>query len=195
MKPRTLGCLAGLLLCGVAAFALWRILMPPIAPVVPFSQLSPQEQSRRKADVQRLGQQLRDIKGSAQRKEHKPFTIVVTQEELNTLVQQGLEKQNAPLHDVSIRLDPDLLTLQGRVEIKGIEAPAIMEGNVSAQDNKLAFQAKSLKLRGFNAPEKYRAQAEKIVTDKLNDVIKEAPGRLNTVRVEAGQLKIEGVTD
>jgi len=191
------GCALGaVVLCGLAGFLAWRASTPPrVTDTVPFSQAAPQEQQQRREEAKRFTDQVNEVAASARRKEKKPFTITATEQVLNTLLQDRLDTEKFPVRDLRAGLEPGKVVLQGRVLYKGFDAVATLGGNIVANKGKLEFKADSLQVGGLPAPANWKNKIETTVTEKLNQLLKNAPGRINSVAVEQDKLTIEGVTD
>ncbi|MDQ3814881.1 MAG: hypothetical protein M3347_13135 [Armatimonadota bacterium] len=198
MKSRAkFGCLVAVLaLCGLAAFLVWRARTPPqVTDSVPFSQLPPVEQQRRREDAKKFTHQVHEIVASARRKEHKPFTLVVTEQQLDTLLQDRVQTDKLAVRDLRVGLEPNQVALQGRIVHKGFEGVVTLSGNIVADNGKLAYRVESLKIGSLFAPSGLKRKIERGASEKLNRLLQNAPGRITSVTVERDNLTIEGVTD
>lgn len=196
MKSRaTQGCMMGTVaLLGLAGFLFWQAHTPPRVGEA-FSQLSSAAQQQRRAGAKQFLEQVHGLEDSAHQKAHRPFNLEVTEQTLNTLLQDNLRTDKFQVRDLRAGLTPDQLTLQGRVKYKGFDMVATLIGDVKAQDGKLVYQADSLKVGGMNAPGEWKERTQKVVTEKLNDLLKRTPAHIERVTVAQEKLIIEGVTD
>src|SRR3712207_3318004 len=120
MKTRIIGCMVGVIaLCGLAVFLIWRANTPPqVGEAIPFERLPPQEKQRRRVEAKKLVNQASDIAKAARRKERKAFQLTATEQQLSTLLQDNLRTGEFPIRNLKVGLDPDRLSLQGRVLYK-----------------------------------------------------------------------------
>lgn len=193
MKARKVGLIVLLVLLCVGGLAWWKTRAPQVGGV-PFAQLSPAQQQERRQDAEKLETQVREIAQSARKKERKPFKITASEDQLNTLLQDRIRLEKAPIRDIKAGLQPDVLSVQGTVNYNGIDVVATLDGQIGVRDGKLSYEVDSLKLGGFNAPEKWKGRVEKVVAEKLNKAFADAPGRITRAQIEAGKLTIEGET-
>ena len=116
------GCLAGclavpvvLLLVGLYVWQRART-----APQVGenFATLSPQQKIERRASVQKLEDDVRQITRAAKNKEQQRFTLTVDEGQLNTLLQDKIDTSKFPIRDLRVGLQPNQLTLQGRIKLQ-----------------------------------------------------------------------------
>ncbi|MBV9470326.1 MAG: hypothetical protein JO316_02755 [Abitibacteriaceae bacterium] len=196
MKSRSAsGCLVGVIaLLGLAAFLFWRARTPPQVGEN-FSQLPPATQQQRRTEAKQFLDQVHGIQESARRKEHRTFTLEVSEAVLNTLLQDNLHTDKFQVRDLRAGLEPNQLTLQGHVIYNQFDAIATLTGNVTVADGKLVYQADSLKIGGMKAPNQWKDKTERVVTQQLNGLLKNAPGRIEHVTVAQQKLIIEGVID
>lgn len=196
MKSRVMqGCLVSVIaLLGLAAFLFWQARTPPQVGEV-FAQLPPAAQQQRRADAKQFLAQVHGLEDSAHHKDHRPFKLEVTEQTLNTLLQDNLRTEKFQVHDLRAGLAPGQLTLQGRGNYKGLEAVATLIGDVKAQDGKLVYQLDSLKVGGVPAPTEWKTRTQNMVTQKLNDLLNQTPAHIDRVTVAQEKLIIEGVTD
>jgi len=178
----------------LAFFLIWRARTPPSVGM-DFSQLPPQQQQQRREEVKQLETQVKDIAASARRKEHKPFTLVVTEPQLNTILQDRLRTEKFVIRDLRAGLVPDALELQGEVDYKGVTVVATLGGTIGVENGKLAFRAQALKFGGLPAPSKIKEKVESETNKNLNKLLLNAPGQINRVTIEQGKMSIEGITD
>jgi hypothetical protein len=120
--------------------------------------------------------------GSAKRHERKPFSIQVSEAQLNTLLQDRLDTSEFPIRQLRAGLSPDLLALQGRILYKGFDATATLQGNIIVQNNQLRFKSDSLTVDGFPVGS-LKQKIDREVTQALNRLLQEAPGRVDSVTI------------
>lgn len=191
------GCVVALIaLCAVLIYLAWRARTAPQVGES-FAQLSPAQQQERRAATQQLTDQLHSVRESGRRKEHKPFTLVVTEPVLNTLLQDNVKLDKFPVRDLRAGLEPNRLILQGTINYHSLDTTATLSGSVTAQHGQLAYQAESLKLGGvgLSVSDKVRQRAERTISEKLNGLLKSSDAQVTQVTTEQGKLIIEGVTD
>jgi hypothetical protein len=185
-----------LALVGLGAFLFWRARTPPVVTrAVPFRSAPPAEQERRRAEAQKLVEDVGAVAQAARRKEHKPFRVVATEEQLNTLLQDRIDTSHFPIRDLTLGLKPGRIAAQGTASYSGVETVVTVEGAVQVEDGRLRYQVDSLKLGGLPAPAKLKDKVEREVSQQLNRGLKHAPGQIKTVTVEDGELVVEGVTE
>lgn len=191
------GCgLAALALIGLALFGVWRARTPPsISSSVPLSQLPPQQQQQRRAEARQLETQVQDLAQAAKTHQRQRFELVITSDQLNTLLQDRLKTEKFPISDLRAGIEPERLLVQGKVNFKGFEGVATLGGNVQAQDGKLVYHVESLQIGGLPAPGKWRDKAEKQITEKLNETLAKTPGRIDRVTLEQDKMTVSGQTD
>lgn len=190
------GCFSILLLCALGGFAWWK-LQPPrrIGEAVPFSALPATEKRKRKAEVAKLEQQIREVAASSARGEQRRFTLAVTQRQLNTLLAGSLATGRYPVRNLSAEVAPGLLTVQGDVTYRGVAATATLSGTVTVVKGKLDFKARSLLLGGINAPDDWRQRAQQAITTRLNIALQRTRGQLESVKLGDKVVTIVGVTN
>ena len=186
--------IAAVVLGALALFLIWRARTPPQVGES-FAQLPPQQQQQRREEVKQLETQVKEIAASARRKEHKPFTLIVTEPQLNTLLQDRLQTDKFPIRNLRAGLHPNLMELQGEVDYKGVNVVATIGGGISAQNGRMVFKADSLKFGGLPAPAKVKKKVESETNKNLNKLLLNAPGKINRVTLQEGKMSIEGVTD
>jgi hypothetical protein len=190
------GCALGVLVLigAVIYFAWsWRARMQPRLGE-DFTKLTPAQKSQRRAEAQQLDSQVRDLAEAAKRHERKPFSIQVTEAQLNTLLQDRLDTSKFPIRQLRAGLSPDRLALQGRILYKGFDATATLQGNITVRDNKLQFKSDTLAVDGFPVGS-LKQKIDREVTQALNRLLQEAPGHVDNVSIGDGQMTISGVTN
>lgn len=195
---KKLACGCGILLAlvlSVTAFIFWRLSMPPqqIASSVP---TSPEQRAEQKAAVQQLRNQIDTIHDQARKKERAPFTLRITETQLNGLLAKGVEKgSDFDVKNLAVKLEPSLLTLQGTANYHGAPVSLTLTGDLTLDDsNDIQFNAKSLWLGPFSAPDEWRQNAAKFVTKQINKVVSKDASHLDTVEIKAGEIVVTGVT-
>lgn len=156
---------------------------------------SPEQRTQQKAAVQQLRDQIETIHNQARKNEHMPFTLRITETQLNGLLAKGVEKgSDFDVQNLAVKLDPNLLTLQGTANYHGAPVSLTLTGDLTLVDSKIQFNAKSLWLGPFSAPGKWRNKAAKFVTKQINQVVSKDTSRLDTLKIESGEVVITGVT-
>lgn len=192
---KRLGCLAALVIVGFFSFGVYRSVFPPRVGGVAFSQLPPETQKERRAEAQRLVEDVEQVARSARRKENKNFSLTATEDQLNTLLQDRLRTEKFPISDLRAGLSPGVLTLQGTVKYQGFDVPATLDGTLEAQNGALQFQINSLSLSGLPAPGNIKEKAEKSISQGLQKAFsKDSNARVEKVIIESGKLTVQGRT-
>jgi len=178
---------------GYVGYTLWQA-RTPAKVGEDFRRLSVPQKTERRQATQKLEAQIRDLSQAARRKEHKRFSLPISESQLNTILQDRLDTSKFPIRDLKAGLSPQRLTLQGRVLYKGIDAVATLSGNIVAKDNALRYESESLNVGGLpiNA---LKAKVDKQVTKALNKLLEKAPGRIERVEIGDKSMTIQGVTD
>ena len=189
---RRIGCLALVLPC----LAVGWFLHSQNAPVggTPFAELSPQEQATRRAGAAGLTRQLGDVDREGRHHDHDPFTLVATQDQLNTLLQDRIHTENLPAHDFRAALHPGQIVLQATVNYKGFDVPATLTGELAAANGAIQMQVDSASVAGLPAPSKLKASLGRHINDVLGKLVNSRGGHIDSVDVEEGQMTVTGVT-
>jgi len=167
----------------------------PRVHVTPLASLPPQEQQKRRAQAQKAVEQVKAIARDAKSGESKDFTLQLTQDQLNTLVQDRLKTTNVPLRNPRVGLQNGQLIFEGDGNYKGIEAPVSASGTVTAQDGDVAFEIDSLTLGGLPAPSQLKEKAQSVVSDGLKKALREkGSAKIESVEIGDGILTIKGTT-
>lgn len=190
----TLG--AMLLFC---AWGIYQATRPPRPSRAAFSQLPPQAQKQRRAEAQRLVQNIEEIARQARQndKAHvkKPFVIQASEEQLNTLLQDRLRTEKFPISDLSVALSSNQLTLQGTAKYSGVDWPATISGTLQAQNGALRYQIESLSVSGLPAPSALRDKAQKAIENGLQKAFaNQQRARIDAVEITPGKLTLRGQT-
>ncbi len=159
-----------------------------------FTTLAPIEKEKRRAETKQLDAQIKDIRKSAQAKENKRFTLQISENQLNTLLQDRLDLSKFPITNLRAALDPNRLTLKGDASYRGFPAEARLAGNIEVQNGALAFKAESLEISGVPVSS-LRDKAETEITKGLQKLLQEAPGKIDRVEIGDRTMTIEGITD
>ena len=184
-----------LLAIGGGAFWWLQNQRAPRVRVTPLAQLSPQEQTKRRAQAQSVVEQVKTIARDAKSGQNKPFELVLTQDELNTLVQDRLQTKNLPLSNPRVGLQNGQLVFEADGNYKGVQAPVSANGTVSAQNGDVAFQIESLSLGGFPAPGGWKEKAQRAVSDGLKKALEEkGSAQIESVEIGQGTMTIKGRT-
>lgn len=194
-KKLAFGCgflLVFLLLC--AAFIIWRLSIPP-QQLPSSSATTPQQRAEQKAAVKQLTDQVETIHDEARKNAHTPFTLRITETQLNALLAQGVEKGSKyEIKNLAVQLQPNVLTLQGTADYHGALVSLTLIGGLTLQDSQIQFKANSLWLGPFPAPSKWRKKTSAFVSKQLNKVVSKDASRLDTVEIKSGELLVTGVT-
>lgn len=181
-----------LILC--TAFIFWRLSIPP-KQLPSSSPTSPQQRAEQQAAVKKLQDQVEAIHNDASNKSHAPFTLRITETQLNALLAQGVEKGSKyEIKNLAVQLQPNLLTLQGTADYHGMLVSLTLIGSLALQDSQIQFNAKSLWLGPFPAPSKWRDKTSAFVSKQINRVVSKDASHLNTLEIKSGELIITGVT-
>ncbi len=194
MRRGCAGALAGALLLGGGLWA-WSHLRGPHLSSVPFAKLPAQEQARRRGDAQQLEGQVSSIEQASRAHEKKPFALEISDEQLNTLLQDRLDLSKFPIRNLRVGFEPGRVVAQGEVNYKGFPATGTLEGRVRLQSGRLIYQTDSLQVMGVPLPGNWKGQLDKQVSAQLNSALKRAPGRIEDVQIEQNKLVVSGHTD
>ena len=183
-----------LLLLAGGGFLVYRALSGP-APVPRLADLSPQERAARRADAQKLTEQVDEVARAVKKGEKTAFALSATQSQLNTLLQDKLQIKNAPVSNLSAQLQPGQLILNGRAKYGGVNVPVSINGDLKARNGGLVFQVESLKLGGFGAPDGWRDKVQKAASDALEKALSQGQKvRFDEVKIERERLTVKGQT-
>ena len=178
-----------------AGYGVYRSLNPPRVGGTPFVQLGPAEQMRRRAAARELTDRVNDVARATRHREHKPFQLTATEDQLNTLLQDRLKTRNLPVNNLRVGLEKDRIALQGDANYKGITAPATLYGTLEPYQGGVRLQVQSLTIGGFPAPDKWKDKIETAVTENLDKFFRgEHDAKIDEVKMEAGQLTVSGTT-
>ncbi len=166
---------------------------PTVAPRV--ADLPPAQQKARRADAQTLIKKVDEIARAARKNEKSEFSVTATQDQLNTLLQDKIKIENAPVSALSAELQPDSLILSGRAKYNGIEVPVVINGDLQAQNGGLNLQIQSLTLGGFSAPSEWKDKAQKVASDAIEKALSNGQKvRFEKVQIESEKLTVKGKT-
>lgn len=180
---------------GGGAYWWYRSQTAPRVNVTPFAQLSKPEQQQRRAKAQGVVKQVETIARASKKGEKKPFEVTLTQDELNTLVQDRLKTKNLPIENPRVGLQNGQLVLEADGNYKGISAPVSVAGTVSAQNDDVAFAIDSLSLGGFPAPGDWKEKVQRAVDDGLKKALREkGTAKIDSVEIGDGNMTIKGRT-
>ncbi len=193
MKKST-GCgLFVLLLIAALGYGAWRVLTPPrVDPGIPISQLPPAQQAQRREEAKQLETQVREIARAGRQNQQQPFTLEISAAQLNTLLQDRVDTRKFPIRNLRIGLEPGQLLAQGDAKVSGFSGTATLSGALTAQNGKLQFATQNLKIAGLSAPDKWQKKIAKSLTERLNDALKDAPGRIDAVTIETDKMIVSG---
>jgi hypothetical protein len=167
---------------------------PRVSDSVPLAQLPVAEQARRRADAESLENQVRDIARSARAGESKAFSIEITQEQVNTLLQDRVDLSKFPVRNLRVGFEPGRVVAQGDVDYKGISAGATLAGTVTLQNGQLVYVTETLLVQGIPAPGDWKGKIDGPISEQLNRALANAPGTLEEVRIESGKMIVSGRT-
>lgn len=194
MRKGCLGAIVLLALLGAGLWA-WTHLRGPRLDRVPLAKLPAQQQQQRRAEARRLEDQVRDIGRSSRAHEKKPFTLEVSDEQLNTLLQDRVDTSQFPVRNLTVGFEPGRVVAQGDVNYNGFQATATLEGTVKLDAGRLVYTTDSLQVGGLPAPGNWKSKLDSQVTAQLNRALSRAPGRVESVQIEAGKMIVSGQTD
>lgn len=160
----------------------------------PLVQLSPAQQAVRRASAQQLTTQMAHVDREERRHERVPFTVVATQDQLNTLLQDRIKTHNLPIHDLSLELDADSVAVQATVNYRGFDVPATAHADLGATAGQVTVKVTSVDLAGLPAPVKIKDSLNLELSRQLNRALGSRGGTIDTVTVEPGKLTVTGVT-
>lgn len=171
----------------------WKIRTPPRVGGEVIAQLPAQVQVERRTEARKITDQVNVIARQSGQSARAPFTLVITQQQLNTLMQDGAANAKSPIKEMRAEITSDHLNFQGTVLYSGMNVVATLSGAPRVEAGKLVYRADSLLMGGVSAPDNIRINSEKTATTQLNLLI-DWRATVNSVTVQAGQLTIEGVT-
>ena len=178
------------------ALGSWKIyrVFNPSRPT-PFASLPIEEQKKRRVEAQTLVEKVETIARDAKSGAKSDFTLEISDDQLNTLLQDRIKSQNLPIRDVSAALEPGTVVLNGNGDYKGFSAPVVMRGTLVAQNGGAVFNVDSLTVAGVSAPEKWKTEIQKAVGEGFEKVINAQNGvRVDSIVIESGKMTIQGKT-
>ena len=167
----------------------------PLKPTVPFDRLPLAEQQRREGAVHDLQSQIDALRISGRRSEHKPFTLTIDNEELDTLLQTGLSSGRYPVRAVQCEIRTGEIVLQGIAKVHDADTTVNIGGNIAAEKGALAFQLNSLQIDGLPAPTTWKDKAQDAISKRLNSELTSKGLEIASVQLDPGVMTIKGVTD
>ncbi|RYX81446.1 hypothetical protein EON83_23935 [bacterium] len=180
---------------GGGAYYWYRSKTAPRVKVIPFAQLSQTEQKKRRAEAQDVIRQIEGIASASKKGEKKPFELVLTQDEVNTLVQDRLKTKNLPIANPRVGLEANELILEADADYKNIKAPVSVVGTVEVQNDDVAFIVSSLTLGGFPAPGEWKQKVQRVVDDGLKKALSEkGKAKIESVTIGEGTMTLKGRT-
>ncbi len=181
------------LILAALGYGAWRVVTPPrVDPGAPISQLPPAQQQERREEAKQLETQIKNIARAGREHQQKTFSLEISATQLNTLLQDRVDTRKFPIRDLRIGLEPAQLLLQGKAKVSGISGTATLSGSLTAQNGKLQFQTQDLKIGGISAPSDWQKKVDKSLTERLNEALKNAPGRIDTVTIETDKMIVSG---
>ncbi|BCM92442.1 hypothetical protein IAD21_04322 [Abditibacteriota bacterium] len=180
---------------GGGGYYFYRSQTAPRVNVVPFSKLSKPEQEKRRAEAQDVVRQVEGIARASKQGEKKPFEVTLSQEELNTLLQDRLKAKNLPIENPRVGLQNGQLVVEADANYKGVSAPVSIVGSVTAQNGDVAFTVDSLTLSVFSAPSDWKEKVQKAVDDGLKKALRDkGSAQIESVKIGDGTMTITGRT-
>ena len=176
----------------VVSFFSWRSLQKPVGGTA-FKQLPAAEQQKRREHLTQLEEQVKDVSRKVKAKEKAPFEFVITEEDLNTLLQDRVDTRKFPIREPRAGFSPGQLTLQGTVDYKGISAPASLSGALSVKNGQSTFKADSLTVQGIPVGS-LKNKAETEINKLLAQGLTESSVKLESITIEQGQMTLRGQT-
>ena len=191
---RLLSFVVVLALCG-GAFVWYRNQTGPRVHVIPFAKLPKVEQQKRRAKAQGVVHQIETIARDTKRGDKKPFKVVLSQDELNTLLQDRLKAKNLPISNPRIGLQNGQFIVEADGKYKGISAPVSLSGTASAQGGEVSFVVDSMSLGGFPVPGNLKPQIQRAVNDGLKKALEQkGTAQIKSVEIGEGTMTIIGRT-
>jgi len=191
---RLLSIVVLLALCG-GAFVWYRGQTAPRVHVVPFAKLSKPEQQKRRDKAQVVVKQIETIARDTKRGEKKPFKVVLSQDELNTLLQDRLKAKGLPISNPRIGLQNGQLIVEADGKYKGISAPVSLSGTATAQKGEVSFVVDSMSLGGFPVPGNLKPQIQRAVNEGLQKALEQkGTAQIESVEIADGAMTIQGRT-
>jgi hypothetical protein len=133
-----------------------------------FTSLPPAEQNKRRADAQKLVEQIKTIAKDAKSGKAKTFTLSADEAQLNTLLQDRLRAQNLPIENPQFDLSDGKIALVGQGKYNGFKVPVSLTGKPSVKaDGSLDFNVESLTLSSLPAPAEWKEKAQTAIADGL----------------------------
>ena len=178
-----------------AAFAVYRATHQPRVGGIPLVQLSPVEQSHRRAAARELTHQVGEVAQATRRREHKGFHLTASEEQINTLLQDRFKGQRLPVNNLRVGLQQDRIVLQGDANYQGFSAPATLYGVLRPENGGVRLQVQSLTVGGFPAPDKWKTKIEGTVTKNLDKFFRgKHDVKIEEIKTEPGKLTVSGTT-
>ncbi len=173
-------------------FLVWRSQQTPIGGT-PFKQLPAVEQEKRRDHLAQVENQVKEIQRKVKNNEKAPFELVVTQDDLNTFLQDRINTDKFPIRDPRAGFSPGQITVQGTADYKGISAAANLSGSLTVENGQAAFHADSLTIKGFPAPGSLKEKAEREI-NKVARSLTEDSVHLESISIGQGQVTLRGIT-
>jgi hypothetical protein len=191
---RSAGCLWALVaLFACVAFLTWRLTQTPQVGE-DFAHLSPQLKAERRSEVRRLEDQIKDIGRAAHARRRQAFALVISEAQLNTLLQDNLRTDKSPLRDLRVGLNPGELVLQARLVYNGFDTTATARAALLLAAGRVRCDVTSLHIGGLPAPAAWQDKLEEPVTRVLNQQLAKAPGTLTGIELGSKTLTLRGRT-
>lgn len=183
-----------LLLIPLAAlgFFWWRGQQNQVGGVA-FKQLPAAQQQQRREHLAQVEDQVKEIHRKVKKNEKAPFELVITEDDLNTFLQDRIDTDKFPIRQPRAGFSPGQITIQGTAEYKGISAPASLSGTLKVENGAAVFQADSLSIQGFPAPGSLKEKAEKEINKVARDLAENSV-TLSEINIEQGKVTLRGTT-
>ncbi len=180
---------------GGGGYYWYRARTAPRVNVIPFSQLPRPEQQKRRAKAQDVVHQIEDIARATKQGEKKPFEVTLSQDELNTLIQDRLKTKNLPIENARVGLQNGKVIVEADAKYKGVSAPVSVIGAITAQGGDVAFTVNSMTLGVFPVPGDWKEKVQSAVDDGLKKALREkGTAHIESVEIGDGTMTIKGRT-
>ncbi len=162
-----------------------------------FASLPAEEQKKRRADAQKLVEQVEGIAKAAKSGQTKNFTLTANEDQFNTLIQDRLRTQNLPIENPQFKFTEGNVALEGQAKYNGFKVPVALSGKPLVKaDGTLDFTVDSLTLSSLPAPSEWKDKAQNAIASGLPKAFGANPNvRFKTVEVQDGKMTVTGKTN